>query len=249
MANSLQGKVVLITGAASGIGRATAIKLASLGARLAITDVNEPGLLETADLTSPAEVITAELDVSNTAQVELVVLETVQYFSRLDHVFNCAGVNPTAFPLTKVTDEYFDRLVGVNLKGTFNVTRAAIPHMKEQSGCSFVNVSSILGQRPGKEVAVYSATKFAIVGFTKSMALELGSKGIRVNAVAPGNVLTPTNSDVVQGPEAVARSATSVSLGRVGEPAEIADVVAFLMSEEARYMNGSIIEINGGMLV
>lgn len=247
MSSSLQGKVILITGAASGIGRATAVKLASLGARLALTDTNEKGLLETAELASPAEVITAELDVSNSAQVNVVIAETIQYFTRLDHVFNCAGVNPTAYSLTEVTDEYFDKLVGVNLKGTFNVTRAAIPHMKDHSGCSFVNVSSVLGQRPGKEVAVYCATKFAIIGFTKCMALELGSKGIRTNAVTPGNINTPTNSSVVEGAESVARSAAAASLGRMGEPADVADVVAFLMSEEARYMNGSIVEINGGL--
>lgn len=249
MAGSLNGKVVLITGAASGIGRATAITLSKLGAALALTDINEAGLMETAELSDPAHVITAILDVSNEAQCDLVVAETVEYFKRLDHVFNCAGVNPTAYPLTKLPLGYFDKLVNVNLKGTFNVTKAAIPHLKEHSGCSFVNVSSILGQRPGKEMAVYCATKFAIVGFTKSMALELGPKGIRVNAVAPGFINTPTNSDVVAGPEAVKQGEAGISLGRLGQPEEVAEVVAFLMSDKARYMNGSIVEVNGGLRV
>lgn len=249
MATSLKDKVVLITGAASGIGRATAIKLSQLGAKLALTDVNEAGLLETAEATNPAEVITAELDVSNTAQCELVVTETTQYFKRLDHVFNCAGINPTPYPLTELPDGYFDRLVSVNLKGTYNVTRAAIPHLKEHTGCSFVNVSSILGQRPSKEMAVYCATKYAIIGFTKSMALELGPKGIRVNAVAPGYIHTPTNSSVVAGEDAIKSSSATVSLGRLGKPDEVADVVAFLMTDEARYMNGSVVEVNGGLVV
>lgn len=247
MASSLKGQVVLITGAASGIGKATAIKLAQLGASLALTDVNEAGLMETAEATNPAEVITAELDVANEKQCDLVVSETVQYFGRLDHVFNCAGINPTDYPLTQLPEGYFDKLIAVNLKGTYHITKSAIPHLKEHAGCTFVNVSSTLGIRPGKEVAAYCATKFAIVGFTKSMALELGPKGIRVNAVAPGYVNTPTNASVVAGEEEVKNSAAKVALGRLGEADEVADVVAFLMSDQARYMNGSIVEVNGGL--
>jgi len=249
MARPLDGKVVLITGAASGIGRAAAIKLAKLGASLALTDINEAGLNETAELSDPAPVITAELDVSNEAQCNLVVNETVQYFKRLDHVFNCAGINPTAYPILDLPQGYFDKLIDVNLKGTFNVTRAALPHLKEHAGCTFVNVSSILGQRPSKEMATYCATKYAIIGFSKSMALELGPKGIRVNVVAPGNIRTPTNASVLAGPEAVKASEAAASLGRMGVPEDVADVVAFLMTDEARYMNGSVVEINGGVNV
>lgn len=245
----MQGKVILITGAASGIGRAAAVKLAKLGASLALTDINEAGLLETAELTSPADVITAELDVSNMAHCELVVNETVQYFQRLDHVFNCAGINPTAYPLVDLPEGYFDKLMAVNVKGVFNVTKATIPHLKEHSGCSYVNASSILGMMPSKEMAVYCATKYAVIGFSKSMALELGPKGIRVNIIAPGNIDTPTNASVVAGTEAIKKSEAAVSWGRLGKPDEIADVVAFLMSEGAQYMNGSLVEINGGMPV
>lgn len=249
MAQPLDGKVVLITGAASGIGRATAIKLAKLGASLALTDVNEAGINETAELSDPAPVITAELDVSNEAQCELVVSETIQYFGRLDHVFNCAGINPTAYPILDLPPGYFDKLIDVNLKGTFNVTRAAIPHLKEHAGCTFVNVSSILGQRPSKHMAAYCATKYAIIGFSKSMALELGPKGIRVNVIAPGYIHTPSNASVVAGPEAIKEGEAAVSLGKMGTPDEVANVVAFLMTDEARYMNGSVIEVNGGMNV
>jgi len=247
MNSSLNGKVVLITGAASGIGRATAIKLSKLGCALALTDVVETDLGETAESCHTEKIITAELDVSNAEQCELVLKETVEYFGRLDHIFNCAGINPTPYPLLDLPEGYFDKLVAVNLKGTYNVTKAALPHLKEHAGCSFVNVSSILGLKPSKLQATYCATKYAIIGFSKSMALELGEKGIRVNVVAPGFIHTPTNASVVAGPDSVKSAEQSVSLGRLGTPAEIADVVAFLMSDEAKYMNGSVVEINGGL--
>lgn len=247
MTSSLNGKVVLITGAASGIGRATAVKLSKLGCALALTDVADEGLGETAESCHTEKIITAELDVSNTEQCELVVKETVEYFGRLDHIFNCAGINPTAYPLLDLPDGYFDKLVAVNLKGTYNVTKAALPHLKEHSGCSFVNVSSVLGLKPSKMQATYCATKYAIIGFSKSMALELGEKGIRVNVVAPGFIHTPTNASVVEGPDSVKTAEQSVSLGRLGTSAEVADVVAFMMSDEAKYMNGSVVEVNGGL--
>ncbi|KAK5940997.1 hypothetical protein PMZ80_006274 [Knufia obscura] len=247
MASSLNGKVALITGAASGIGRATAVKLSKLGCALALTDVVEAGLSETAELCYTEKVIVAQLDVSNAEQCDLVVKETVEYFKRLDHVFNCAGINPTAYPILELPEGYFDKLVAVNLKGTYNVTRSTLSHLKEHADCSFVNVSSILGQRPSKEMAAYCATKYAIIGFSKSMALELGPKGIRVNIVAPGFIDTPTNASVKAGPEAVERSAQSVSLGRLGQAEEVANAVAFLMGDEAKYINGSVVEINGGL--
>lgn len=149
-------------------------------------------------------------------------------------MFNCAGVNPTRIPLEETTDEYFDKLMNTNMKGMYLITRACIPHLK--SGASFVNVGSISGISPNAYTSIYNATKYAVVGFSKSMALELGPKGIRVNIVAPGYVNTPTNSSVVQGPQVMEESAKNNSLGRFAEPAEIADVVAFLFSEEAKYM-------------
>lgn len=251
MSNSLAGKVVLITGAASGIGKATALKLAKLGANLVLTDIvdidYDVGYPETTQQSDVSPVITAELDVSNETQCDLVLKETIQYYNRLDHVFNCAGVNPTAYPLLELPDGYFDKLLAVNVKGIYNVTRAALPHMKEHDGCTFVNVSSIMGQRPGSQMAAYCATKFAVIGFSKSMALELGPKGIRVNIVAPGFIDTPTNNSVVAGPAEIKKSEGAVSLGRFGTSGEVADVVAFLMSEDAKYMNGSVVEVNGGM--
>ncbi|KAL1641274.1 hypothetical protein SLS58_006176 [Diplodia intermedia] len=255
MASDLKGKAVLITGAGSGIGRATALKLHSLGAHLALTDVNHAGVHETyrlcggGDSGSPHHA--AKLDVSNKGDVDVCVAAVLAHFSRqgisgIDHVFNCAGVNPTSYALTDTTDAYWSLLMDVNLKGTYLVTRATVPHMTSAGG-SFVNVSSICGLHPVANQAIYCATKYGIIGFSKSMALELGPKGIRCNVVAPGYIDTPTNAGVVKGPEYVKRMEAGNSLGRLGTAGEVADVVAFLMSGEARYMNGSVVEIDGGL--
>lgn len=186
------------------------------------------------------------MDVTSKEDVELRVSEVVSTLGRLDHVFNCAGINPTNYALTETTDEYWDTLVNVNLKGLYLVTRATIPHIATPGG-SYVNVSSVCGLYPQALQAIYCATKHGVIGFSKSMALELGSQGVRTNVVAPGYINTPTNSGVVRGGEYVTCMEEGNSLGRLGTPEEVADVVAFLMSEDARYMNGSVVEIHGGL--
>lgn len=248
MAATFTGKVILVTGAGSGIGRATSIRLSTLGASLALSDINSESLTETQNL---CDTNTTQLhylqsfDVGKSADVDTFIASVMDKYGRIDHIFNCAGVNPTNYPTTDITDAYWDKLINTNLKGMFNITRACIPHL--QSGASFVNVSSICGLVPAAGFAVYCASKYGVIGFSKSIALELGPKGIRCNVVAPGYIDTPTNANVVEGPEAVARSARAVSLGRVGSPEEVADVVVFLMGEGARYMNGSVVEISGGV--
>ncbi|KAK4506806.1 hypothetical protein PRZ48_000539 [Zasmidium cellare] len=237
------GKVTLITGAASGIGRATALKLASQGSLLSLQDINEAGLQETAKLCNNNP-YTETFSVADPEACKTFIENTIKHLKRIDHVFNCAGVNPTAYALTATTDAYFSKLVDTNLKGTYNITRAVIPHLP--SGGSIVNVSSTMGISVAAEYAIYCATKWAIVGFTKAMALELGPKGVRVNAVAPGYIDTPTNAGVLAGAEAVEEQVGKVALGRMGTAEEVADVVAFLFSEEARYMSGSVVEITGG---
>ncbi|KAI5917268.1 hypothetical protein F4810DRAFT_697115 [Camillea tinctor] len=148
-------------------------------------------------------------------------------------------------PLGLTTEEYFDNLVGVNLKGIYNVTKATMPHITTPGG-SYVNVSSISGWNPSAGTAIYCATKFGVIGFSKCMALELGPRGVRVNIVAPGYIDTPTNAGVMKGnPEAIRQMEQGNALGRMGKPDDIADVVSFLMSDGARYMNGSVVEIDG----
>jgi NAD(P)-dependent dehydrogenase (short-subunit alcohol dehydrogenase family) len=187
MAPSFENKIILITGSGSGIGRATAIKLSSLGGTLALQDVNGPSLSETQSLCSAAKVyLTSAFDVSSTAAVNEFVESVMRRYGKIDHVFNCAGINPTSLSTADITDEYWDKIMNVNLKGMFNVTRAVIPHLKE--GASFVNVASIAGLGGTAGFAVYCASKYGVIGFSKCIALELGSKGIRCNIVAPGYI-------------------------------------------------------------
>lgn len=245
MAPSFKDKIILITGSGSGIGRATSIKLSQLGATLALTDINETSLTETVSLCGEADCLTSAFNVASSESCNGFVTAIIQKYGRIDHIFNCAGVNPTALPTESIADEYWDKLINTNLKGLFNITRACIPHLK--SGASFVNVSSVAGLQATPGFAVYCASKYGVIGFSKCMALELGLKGIRTNVVAPGYINTPTNAGVVAGKEAMDGMASLISMGRFGTADEIADVVAFLFSDEARYLNGSVVEVNGGL--
>lgn len=241
------GKVVIITGAGSGIGRVAAIKLASLGATVALTDINETALSESLSLcgSTAVEHMISTFDVGSTNECNRFVQDVVNRYGRIDYVLNNAGVNPTAMPTEDTPDSYWDKLVNTNLKGTFNISRACIPHLK--AGASIINTSSIFGQKPGAGLGVYCATKYGIIGFTKSLALELGPRGIRVNAVAPGEIVTPTNKFVREGADAMESVAQQIGLRRMGQPQEVAEVIAFLFSESSSFMNGSIVEVNGGM--
>lgn len=223
------------------------MKLASLSATLALCDIDYDNLEAASKLCTgtPKPPYLSDVDVSSVKEVQNFIAETIKKFGRIDHVFNCAGVNPTSIPLEDTSDEYWDKLINVNLKGVFNVTRGVIPHLKE--GASFVNVSSISGIRPSAQQAVYCTTKYGLIGFSKSLALEFGPRGIRTNVVCPGYIDTPTNAGVVKGGSAVESMIHGNALHRMGTPEEVADVVAFLFSEEARYMNGSVVEIDGGI--
>jgi NAD(P)-dependent dehydrogenase (short-subunit alcohol dehydrogenase family) len=246
MAIPFTDKVILITGAGSGIGRATSIKLSRLGATLALTDINNPPLSSTLALCSPGDHLTSAFDIGCTSSCNAFIDHIIKKYTRIDHIFNCAGINPTSLPTDSITDAYYDSLLTTNLKGLFNITRACIPHL--QSGASFVNVSSIAGLRPTAGFAVYCASKYGVIGFSKCMALELGPRGIRTNVVAPGYIDTPTNAGVVAGKEAVENMERQVAYGRMGTPEEVADLVVYLFGEESRYMNGSVVEINGGLV-
>ncbi|KAF2257781.1 NAD(P)-binding protein [Lojkania enalia] len=245
MSAPFQDKVCLITGAGSGIGRATAVKMASLGASLSLCDINYDNLSATAKQCASTPRHLDDVDVGSKQEVEKFIKDTIGKLGGIEFVFNCAGVNPTSIPLEETSDEYWDRLMNANLRGVFNITRGVIPHLKR--GASIVNVSSISGIRGSAQQAVYCTTKFGLIGFSKCMALELGPKGIRTNVVAPGYIDTPTNAGIVKGGEAVTRMINGNALGRLGTPEEVADVVAFLFGEESRYMNGAVLEIDGGI--
>jgi NAD(P)-dependent dehydrogenase (short-subunit alcohol dehydrogenase family) len=218
--------------------------MASLGASLSLCDINLPALRAVSS-ESPTTTAIRQVDVSSTSQVQDFVAHTIQKFGRIDHVFNCAGVNPTSIPLEETSDEYWDKLVNTNLKGVFLVTRECLPHLKR--GASIVNVSSISGIRGSAFQSVYCTTKFGLIGMSKSFAQELGPKGIRVNCVAPGYIDTPSNAGIVKGGDAIERMRMGNALERLGTPEEVADVVAFLFGEESRYVNGAVLEIDGAV--
>ncbi|KAJ8118785.1 hypothetical protein OPT61_g312 [Boeremia exigua] len=225
-------RVILITGAASGIGRATTLKLAAQGASVAICDVNTSMLADTESmLPKGTPFLSQKVDVSSEKDVISFIEAVVEKFGRLDHVFNCAGLNPTNIPFQDTSLAYFDMQMGVNVKGVFLVTRESLKHLKR--GASIVTVSN--------------TTKHAVIGMMKSIALEYGPKGIRANCVAPGYIATPSNSGIVQGGEIVERWAKACALERWGTPEDVADVVVFLFSDEARYVSGAVYEVDGAV--
>ncbi len=226
--------------------RATALKFDSLGARLALCDINSESLAALAGgFDAARRHSTYTCDVGSSAAVDATISAVLADHGKIDFLFNCAGVNPTNVPITEATDAYFDKLVNTNVRGPFNMSRSVIPHLKP--GSAIVNVSSTAGLRASAGFSVYNTTKFGVIGLTKAMALELGPRGIRVNAVAPGPIDTPTMAGNVAGGDANEKLVVNIALGRIGQPEEVADVVAFLFGKGASYVNGAVMEVHGGI--
>lgn len=244
----LEGKVALITGAGQGIGQATAVKFAQEGAIVVVCDVRSEPIQETVRhcQSMGAEALGQVMDVTDRAQVDNTVRNILNRFQRLDILVNNAGITQDA-RLQKMTLEQFDRVVDVNLRGVFHCTQAVVDAMVLQGSGVILNASSVVGIYGNFGQTNYAATKFGVIGFTKTWSRELGPKGIRVNAVAPGFVDTPILRTI---PDKVLKEMESkVPLKRLGTPEEIANVYAFLASDEASYVNGAVIEVCGGMTV
>jgi NAD(P)-dependent dehydrogenase (short-subunit alcohol dehydrogenase family) len=245
----LAGKVTIVTGAGSGIGRATAIRFAEEDARVTCVDIDRDAAQATAgDIGSPAVAVGA--DVSDPNPVREYTDATVGRWGRLDVVFNNAGVNiPGVFH--EVSDEVIDRTLAVNVKGTMFGCRYAIPHMLEGGGGSLINTSSVNGIVAEPFLAVYAASKGAIVMLSKGIALDYAKRGIRCNAIAPGWVDTPINyahAEMLGGLDKVYATIDSFQpIGRPGEPREIANVALFLASDESSFVTGSLIVADGAM--
>ncbi|WP_255989848.1 beta-ketoacyl-ACP reductase [Chitinolyticbacter albus] len=242
----LKNKVAIITGAASGIGHATALKFAAEGARVVVCDVNREGVDRVVSeiVAQGAEAIGFIVDVTNKTQIGEMVAGVKRQFNRIDVLVNNAGIVADA-QLYKMTDDQFDRVIDINLKGVYNCARAVVDTMIEQGGGVILNASSVVGLYGNFGQTNYAAAKFGVIGFVKTWAKELGKKGIRSNAVCPGFVATPILDSM---PEKVIQAMEErVPMKRLAQPEEIANVYAFLASDDASYINGAAIEVTGGL--
>ena len=244
----LAGKVSIITGAAQGIGLATALKFAREGGIVIVCDVRQTAVDE-AVAQCRATGASAEgfvVDVTQREMVDAMVAAVKAKFGRIDVLVNNAGITMDA-RLQKMTFEQFDRVIDVNLRGVFHCAQAVVDTMTAQGSGVILNASSVVGIYGNFGQTNYAATKFGVIGFTKTWSRELGPKGVRVNAVAPGFVTTPILSTVPD--KVLEEMANRVPLRRLGLPDEIANTYAFLASDEASYITGTVIEVAGGMTV
>ncbi|MFH6780926.1 MULTISPECIES: glucose 1-dehydrogenase [Methylobacterium] len=240
------GKVAFVTGAASGIGRATALAFAAEGACVAVTDRAEAPLdrLRAEIETAGGEVLAIRCDVSQPEEVGGAVARTVARFGRLDCAFNNAGVENTAAPVHEIALDEWDRILDINLRGTFVCMKHEIAQMLRQGGGVVVNTSSGAGIRGVAGGASYAASKHALIGLTRSAALDYAKAHIRVNAVLPGNIETPMMDRFTDGD--IQKAIDLEPVGRLGKPEEIAEAVLWMSSDLGAFVTGAAISVDGG---
>jgi 3-oxoacyl-[acyl-carrier protein] reductase len=242
------GKVSLVTGASQGIGEAIALDLAQAGAEVVLLDIQKDKLEEVAERirSSGGKAAAYEVDVSRFESAADVVTTVIQKHEKIDHLINNAGITRDNL-LMRMKEEEWDAVISVNLKGVFNLSKAVVRPMMSQRYGRIVNISSVVGMMGNAGQTNYSASKAGVVGFTKSMAREVASRGITVNAVAPGYIATAMTESL---PEAVKEGFMNViPLKRFGTVQDVAQAVTFLCSDNAGYITGQILQVNGGLLM
>lgn len=254
----LDGKVALITGAGSGFGRQMAKAFASKGADLVINDINMEGLEETREIVLKdyiVEILLAKADISDSKEVKVMVKQVFEKFNNVYLLVNNAGIDGGAYKSLAASEKVYDKVMGVNLKGSWNVTKAFFRKMKNQKQfepirAKIINIASCAGTEKGLNpfLGIYSASKAALITFTKLWALELGPSNITVNAISPGVFLTPIyDNDPKKARYFLDQRGVKLPIDRLGEPKEVADIALFLASHTADYITGQNIVVDGGM--
>lgn len=245
----LEDKVALVTGAGSGIGRATALRLAAEGARIIAADLNGPHCEQTCSMLKDAGAQTAwrKVDVSKAAEVESLVAFAVKTFGRLDCAVNNAGIQGEIVPTVDCSEENWDRIIGANLKGVFLCLKYELRQMLSQRSGAIVNIASNFGLVGSAHMPAYSASKHGVAGLTKTAALEVAQRGIRVNAVCPGPTLTPLAQGAIELDPSIPDAIMSrLPIARWGTAEEIAEAITWLCSDAARFVVGAIVPVDGG---
>jgi NAD(P)-dependent dehydrogenase (short-subunit alcohol dehydrogenase family) len=247
--NTFAGKVALVTGGSSGIGRATAIKFGERGAKVVVAARREKECKETVEMISKAggEAMFVQTDVRIASQVENMVNQTVKKYGRLDIAFNNAGVGGIMARLVRTSEEIFDEVVDANFKGVWLSMKYEIPVMQKQGGGVIINNASIAGVATAERLSVYSGSKHAVVGISNAAATEYGKDNIRVVTVCPGWIKTRMTEELRAQKDADAMIQSSVPLKRMGEPEEVAEMVIWLASDAASFVTGGAFIVSGGM--
>lgn len=245
----LKGRCAVVTGAARGIGKAIALKLASEGANIVLnyrSSEDKAIEVEKEILSLGVEVIRVKGDITNTIDVENLIKSAKDKFGKIDIMVNNAGITKDTL-LLRMKEEDFDSVINVNLKGVFNCLKAITPVMVKQKGGKIINLSSVVGLIGNAGQVNYAASKAGVIGMTKSLAKEIGSRGITVNAVAPGFI--ETDMTEVLGDKFKDEVRNNIPLKKLGKPEDVAEVVAFLSSDSANYITGQVINVDGGMVM
>ena len=252
MRDAFHGKVVLVTGGTSGIGRETAVAFAASGAKVVLAGRREDQGLKVVELIrgSGGEARFIGTDVSQSQQVDALVTEVVERYGALDVAFNNAGIEGTPYvPLENYSEETWDAVIDVNLKGLFLSMRHELPHLVKSKGV-MVNMASVAGLTGGRLGAAYYASKHGVIGITKSAAVEYADKGVRINAVAPGVISTDmAERAFFRDPAIAARIKSLHPMGRLGIPAEVAKAVLWLCSSDSSFTTGHVLSVDGGFVV
>ncbi len=242
----LKDKVALVTGAAQGIGRAVALILARNGADVVISDINLEKAEETAKEieTTGSKAMAVRVDVANPGDVERMVDAVLARFGRIDILVNNAGIARDKLIL-RMTEEDWDAVLDINLKGTFNCTKAVVKQMSRQRSGKIVNIASVSGEMGNPGQANYSASKAGVIGLTKTIAREFAQRGINVNAIAPGYIQTPMTEALPE--KAKEELKRMIPVERLGQPEDVAEAVLFLVSDSSSYITGHVLNVNGGI--